>query len=746
MNLLIHPRDRLRYFDGTKCPYKHPLPDRLFAMPNDNDAQIEGRLGTQVKPVLPNTPEFESVLKLWRQNSQTLGHLPKGAFKDQAEVRQLLGLFLEENLIGYLLYRISRSSLSRATVVHLCLAKSYRGKGLAKHLLDELKQRCHTVIGIGLNCRNDFGADHVWKGAGFVPRSEKLGKSHDGKPLTYWWFDNNHPGLFDYAVNNSTRIQAVLDSNIIYDFVDPNRNGSDASTSLRADWVVDLADFVVTDELHVEISRSNDAKQQEKNRNCAARFTRVMSEAKSFEQILQRICTDLALDTDENTISDAKHLAHAISGGYRYFITRDSELIGLSPQIPDEFDLQILSPLDFIVRLDVIEREEAYRPYKLGGSQIVTRLIGNQDMASLFDVFANKQKRELKTHFNQRLATLLSHPDRVVSKIYQTETGDPLLLLLYEEIQTRLELHEVRLSRHRLAGTVLRHVLSRLVLMAAESPALKFLTVTTNLCNETPELLNALKDCQFVRTHEGTWVKLVQRFVGSLEAVRSNLDQLARTADHLMKPVQDIASAVMQSWAGDSPDGRLMAEHLLWPSKVIDPSANTFIIPIKPDWAKELFNEHRASETLFGVSDRLLLSWENVYYRSHRNSGGLSKVGDRILWYESTGTLKIQEIVGCSVVEEVLVSDVETLFRQFKHLGVYRRRDLEGIVRNKGSEKLMAIRFSRTELFQHPIRFQDFNILLTKFEGKVSQIQSPTRIQAATFEHLYKLGFNMTGE
>ena len=56
-------------------------------MPDDNDAQIKGRLSTRVKPVLPNTPEFESVLKLWRQNSQTLGHLPKGAFKDQAEVR-----------------------------------------------------------------------------------------------------------------------------------------------------------------------------------------------------------------------------------------------------------------------------------------------------------------------------------------------------------------------------------------------------------------------------------------------------------------------------------------------------------------------------------------------------------------------------------------------------------------------------------------------------------------------------------
>ena len=123
-----------------------------------------------VKPVFANSPAFQSVLQLWRQNSQTLGHLPRGAFEERAELQQLLGLFLQNKLVGYLLYRVSKGSLPRATIVHLCLEKSTRGKNLASHLLGDLKRRCSSLVGIGLQCRD---AEYLTKVEAAVPDARK---------------------------------------------------------------------------------------------------------------------------------------------------------------------------------------------------------------------------------------------------------------------------------------------------------------------------------------------------------------------------------------------------------------------------------------------------------------------------------------------------------------------------------------------------------------------------------------------
>jgi predicted transcriptional regulator/GNAT superfamily N-acetyltransferase/predicted nucleic acid-binding protein len=736
------PVGRLRSY-GAKTALPCGTNDRVEAMHNDKIQQNEAHGVLQIVPIQPDTLEFEFVLKLWRRNSQTLGNLPRGGFEDQARIQQLLGLFSDGSFAGYLLYRVSRTGIPRATIVHLCLRREIRGQGLAKYFVEDLKNRCGSLAGIGLHCRDDFDASRLWRSIGFVPRSEKPGRNQKGLPLTYWWFDNNLPGLFDYVSPKSVRVKAVLDSNILYDFADRTRNGSEISVPLLAGWISEIAELALSDELHEEIKRGNDSAQREKNRNWAMKFSRVISDQTLFKAAFQQLRSEVLQANDENTISDAKHLAHAIAGGYRYFLTRDRGLTDISHKTSDAFDLQILNPTDFILKLDVIEREESYRPYKFEGTGLTTRPTSEQDLGSLFDVFANKNQGEAKNRFQKKLFPLLSKPQQIKSLMYQTHGKPPVVLLVYEESKSRLVVQEIRSSKNRMAGTVLRYALTRLVLKAAESPNLALVTVMTDEWNETQELVDALEDCQFVRTQQGIWIKSVQRFVGSLDAMKILFAKLAESEQDLSTAISNTVSIAAQSWQSGDPDGRLLAERLLWPSKIVDDSATTFVVSIKPDWAQELFDEHRAAELLFGVNDRLLLNWENVYYRSRRNSSGLSKAGDRILWYVSTGTVKVQAIIACSIVEEVLIDSVDTLLQRFKNLGVYRRKDLEEIVHGETSEKLMAIRFSRTELLKRPISFAEFQTLLMRLEGRKSQLQSPTRIGAATFEHIYKVGFNM---
>ncbi len=111
------------------------------------------------------TPHFERVIALHRLNAKTLGFFPRGAFEEHAKLRQIIvALESDGNCLGYLLYRIARG---RATIVHLCVADTARGKGVARLLVDRLKQETKLLEGVSLLCRRDYDVTHIWSKFGF---------------------------------------------------------------------------------------------------------------------------------------------------------------------------------------------------------------------------------------------------------------------------------------------------------------------------------------------------------------------------------------------------------------------------------------------------------------------------------------------------------------------------------------------------------------------------------------------------
>jgi ribosomal protein S18 acetylase RimI-like enzyme len=139
-----------------------------------------------IEAIDDKSPHLQTVKALWRASSKTLGRFPKGAFAERAAHRQILvALAPQLGCIGYLLYR---HSYDRITIVHLCIARSHQGQGVARLLIDQLKQITkEKYSGIGLHCRRDYGLEEMWSRLGFVGKYEKTGDSKDGKLLTYWW-------------------------------------------------------------------------------------------------------------------------------------------------------------------------------------------------------------------------------------------------------------------------------------------------------------------------------------------------------------------------------------------------------------------------------------------------------------------------------------------------------------------------------------------------------------------------------
>src|SRR5690606_24678519 len=119
-------------------------------------------------------------------------------------------------------------------------------------------------------------------------------------------------------------------------------------------------------------------------------------------------------------------------------------------------------------------------------------------------------------------------------------------------------------------------------------------------------------------------------------------------------------------------------ERHLSPLKINDFEIPTYVIPIKPVWAEQLFDDKsREKLPLFESEDKLLLNRENVYYRA--SSKGSLVAPARILWYVSQNatTKEKGQIKAASYVDEIFIDDAKKLFKQFKDLGIYKWKDID---------------------------------------------------------------------
>ena len=200
-----------------------------------------------------NPSDIERIDELMKQNSRTLGFLPRAALNDYLHRGTVLGVNSNAGcLAGYLLYA---SYPKRFRIAHLCVSERFRGRGLAKRLFAELKEKCTTQCVIRLNCRRDFEAHRLWPRLGFIPVDEKLGRSIDGHPLTSWEYRvraDNQLDIFSETASDQA-INVVIDAHVLFHFNARPSLESTPSKALLADFLADLIRIRLTDEVFHEL-------------------------------------------------------------------------------------------------------------------------------------------------------------------------------------------------------------------------------------------------------------------------------------------------------------------------------------------------------------------------------------------------------------------------------------------------------------------------------------------------------------
>jgi GNAT superfamily N-acetyltransferase len=659
---------------------------------------------------------------------------PAGAFEDHAVRRQILGAIGSENLlIGYVLYRIAKE---RAMIVHLCVDDRFQRRGVSRLLIDRLiaLTKAPGLRGIGLKCRRDYEATFVWPRLGFIPLSDKPGKSIEQHELTFWWLDHNQPDLFRAstgAAQEEERLQVVMDANVFFDITGEDTQDSSESKALLADWLQDSIELCLTDEVYTEINRNNETKERSQKRGKISAyhvFRSAQAETNHAISLLSPLFPQKLSSADE---SDLRQLSKTFASGVHVFVTRDEGLLGKADDIYLKTGVSVLRPTALINRLDSLKRESEYQPVRLGGSRFKLRLITSADEKKLTHQF-HASGQETAHQFVLLLRSILASPEKTEAMISEDENGGLLAVHSYcRSSAAVLEIPLFRLSANNLAPTVARHLLARALQASADEK--RVLTVVSD---------SAISGVAQTALAESGFAAITGKFAKINLGGCESATNLAKTVEDLGKK-QALAKELcvritgsLHEWQA-KPD-RILAseiERMLWPAKVLDADIPTFVVPIRPTWAQNLFDEGLANQELFATRPELVLKREQVYYRANQPCG-LESPG-RILWYISgdkdrQGTMSIR---ACSRLDEVIIEKPKDLFRRFRRLGAYEWKDLIQTVDGDHERAIMALRFSDTELFKSPVPREAFRKM-----GIKSNLQSPVRISRQQFADIYEAG------
>ncbi|MEC4814205.1 MAG: GNAT family N-acetyltransferase, partial [Scytonema sp. PMC 1069.18] len=448
---------------------------------------------------------LKTIIQLGDANSATLGFLPYGAFRRLADAGRILAcITAEAGCIGYLLYDISGYKVK---LTHLCVDKKWRGKGIAKELIKQLKAKTNYLYGILASCRRDYQMDGMWSSLGFVAVHERPGRSKEGTILTEWWLSYGHPDLLTTLAWRKTeaRMCVAIDATIFYDLADDETTdeGSKESKALTADWLEPELEFCLTDEVKNEINRNKDSKQRKKLRETADKFVFLPYTQEAFDEVYQTIGDFFSEDIKDREVTHFRQLAQVISSSIKvpFFATRNQRLLEIEEEIYKKFALLIIHPVELILKLNELRREAEYQPVRLAGTNIEKKRIISGKQELVIELFACDDE---KLEFRRKFYQFFLYPKRFDCFTIGRREENPMALIVYD----REEKHELKVPIFRfkdnvVTSTIIRHCIFQSFSTAAteERP---FTRITEPYLDEKVEL--ALQEDSFLKTEKG-WLK-----------------------------------------------------------------------------------------------------------------------------------------------------------------------------------------------------------------------------------------------
>ncbi|MGK7955307.1 MAG: GNAT family N-acetyltransferase [Crocosphaera sp.] len=700
----------------------------------------------RIEVIHETSPYLSEVNQLGDSNKATLGFFSKGAFEEKARKRQILvALSDSKEFMGYLMYRTVKT-YNQISITHLCIKDNYRGQGLTRKLVDYLKSITQQYNGIKLNCRRDYGINNMWMKLGFSPVNDKKVRT-EGKLLTSWWLDYGHPNLLSLIneQKSESKLSIVIDYFIFKEIYLHNHSykleeeKSNNSKVLLADWLEPNIEIWVTNEILNEINQINDYQKRKSIRDIFYQLSCVSYTDKQYQKFLKLIKSFIQLNNLPIDESYLRHIAKSLASGINIILTKNVDILKLSDQFYEVFKVIIISPNDFIKRFDDIEQQTSYQSRLFAGiNSLKQRLINLEEVNKLKYDLVNNCSQEEQKYFLENLRDFVLKKNTYECLIIQDNNNELIALIVYDRSKThQLEIPLVRISQHYLAEILARHLLLKSISLSAQEGR-NITKITDKYLQNT--IINILQEEYFIKTNNEI-LKINLSVVDTKEKIINKLSNFEKKLQDLTCFCNNISTTLKRDNLNEKTI--LQIERYLFPLKIIDHDIHNFIIPIKPKWAANLFDQKLAEQTFLGFSQiKLALNREAVYYKSKRSPKQLAPgISGRILWYVSSGSNRgeycyVGCIRACSRLDEVIIDTPKELYRKYRHLGIYELSNILQVAKNDEHKEIMAIKFSNTELFKYTVGLKDVQEVL---ENKTT-FTSSTYINNEKFAIIYKQG------
>jgi GNAT superfamily N-acetyltransferase/predicted transcriptional regulator len=716
--------------------------------------------------------ELEQVIAIGDAHKKWLGPLSRAGFSEYAAADHILVALEGRTVIGYALFGLPRQHVRLA---HLCVAPARRGIGVPEALIEKLSAMHADRRGIKLSCRRNWPAYKRWPSLGFVPLSNRPGRSAKGHLLTTFWRDHGQPDLFSAFNDDLMRLVVAIDTNVFRDLHEPDRGPqAEQSRALAATWLEDEVELVLTTSIVGELNKHPNDRIREmllatansgKYRMLPVRSSSDIAAAAALGDQIAAAINPVALAKDTSLPSDARLLAEASLTHADAFVTRDQNAVDHLDAASDGLvDLWISTPTDLIVHLDEMRDAVNYSPMRLLSSGYTVSSVESKAEIELRPLL-NHADGETAAHFRAAVrspVTAIGHgearkvirdPDgTVVAGLFASPTASP-------EIHTdgrALEVTFLRVAPSRLAKTIAIQLLHMLRKRACRDGLTSIFisdAYATAVVREALTESGYLADgdgCLYAPVMQGclTWAEATAALPDLFTHLSGRRHDDPKRTDADARP-HDPSTPNAAPGAGsgadrltDSDEGAELRrdgldiavpsvfdvaelERMLWPLKVVDADLPCFLVPIRPEPAAQLLQRE---EQLWGSSPELGLSRQHVYFRKP-HPPVLTGPG-RILWYVSG---RVGQVVAYSLLEQVVIAHPGTLHRKFARLGVLSE---EVIAEQAKKGRAMAVLFSDTEHFERPVPLER----LKAIDSRLSPLPSPRPIDPESLFAVYREG------
>lgn len=691
-----------------------------------------------------NKKYLQDVIALWRSHSSRLGELPEEGkiLAYLSKQKLIVAVSKAKKGVAYVMFREKEQA---ARILHVCVQKEYRNRGLARDLVERVIHDLSHLYELKVSCRRDYELNDFWSSLGFTAMSDRSGRNVSNHLITEWVLNYGKPNLLTLLheqITNS-KLCAVIDTNIFLDLTEenPDRNTEDSKV-LASDSLYTDTEFLLASEIYNDINRISSNQERSRRREKIGLYKVIAPSREKVNKVRSQLRKYFPSTLTPQDNSDLMHLATAIANDCHCFITRDSELLKLDPKIYNQFGIPILRPSDFMIYIDELLQASKYQPSRLSNTSIQVNNIGPGEQEIITQQFLNFQCGERKSEFRKTLRECISDIGRFQCQVL-TDTDINKIVAFYvidRETPNELRIPILRLlESSSFKKSLSRHLAFRFVRTAVSENRYFIKISDPNISASVKEALLAER---FILQNE-SYVKCAFPLLDEARKLPNKVDEMLHSLDRESSYsfCRDIISYLARSNSNKELNSIIEVEKTFHPIKILNADIPNYIIPIQPRWAEELIDEDLASLLILGANKELTLRREMIYYRASKP--GIVSAPARILWYVSESKHGRQfpntkSIKACSVLDEVIVDKAESIYMQFRRYGIYRREDVFGISRDGLEGEIMAIRFSDTQLANKPI---PYSRILDILSPKKPPLIAPYKIPEEAFSEFYREGF-----